>query len=99
MKGYGIVSATCVVVGEYEQSRDVRYAEVRFGEAWYAKKSGRVGRVTFTDRAACVAAVDAMLSKKRTSLRKQLAELEALTGEQVVAQAEAKAKGGTNGEA
>lgn len=93
MKGYGIVSATSVVVGEYEQSRDVRYAEVRFGEAWYAKKSGRVGRVTFTDRAACVAAVDKKLAKKRASLRKQLAELEAMTGEAVVAAAEAKGGG------
>jgi hypothetical protein len=92
MKGYGIVSATSVVVGEYEQSRDVRYAEVRFGEAWYAKKSGRAGRDTFTDRAACVAAVNAKLAKKRASLRKQLAALDALTGEQLVAAAETKAK-------
>lgn len=96
MKGYGIVSATSVVVGEYRQCttfKDCGYVDYGIrGQEW-----GRTGRKVFDNRAACVAAVDAKLAKKRASLRKQLAELEALTGEAVVAAAEAKGAG--NGEA
>lgn len=88
-KGYGIVSATSVVVGEIKPSSDTRYARVEWGGKWPAK-FGRLLRDIFTDRAACVVAVDKKLAKKRASLRKQLAELEALTGEAVVAAAEAK---------
>ena len=92
MKGYGIVSATCVVTGDLEPASDTRYANLVWGPRLHQSKFGRLLRDIFADRAACVAAVDAMLSKKRTSLRKQLAALEALTGEQVVAAAETKAK-------
>lgn len=93
MKGYGIVSATSVVVGAFEKSSSfATFAAIRHG--MHSRTWGKIGTKVFTedDRAKCVAAVNKKLDKKRASLRKQLAALEALTGEQVVAAAETKAK-------
>lgn len=91
--GYGIVSATSVMVGQLFHTSDTRYARVAAGNKLNSPtKFGKRGRDVFDDRAACVAAVDKKLAKKAASLRKQLAAIEKLTGEAVVAAAEYMAK-------
>ena len=100
MRGYGIVSAACVVVGEYRQSGTFNdHATIHHG--MHSRVWGKIGKKVFTDdaRAAVAVEVDKMLAKRIKSLRKRIAELEALTGEAVVAAAETKAKGGGDGEA
>lgn len=90
--GYAVTVSNAVVGSMHESGYRDGWAEVRPGGDFWSRREGRIGKDVFTERAEAVAEVDRRLVKRRADLRRQLARLEELTGEAVVAGAEAKAK-------
>ena len=88
-KGYGIVSATSVVVGEIKCVQRHAIRAVEWGGKWPAK-FGRLLRDIFTDRARALSPWTRRRRRSVPAYANNWRNLEALTGEAVVAAAEAK---------
>jgi hypothetical protein len=89
-KGWAIISPTCVIYGNLEQGGFSPYGRVTDGQA---RKSGKMNKAVFADRAACVAALDKKRLAKIKSLEKQIAALVSVTAESIVPQGEEQNNG------